>query len=916
MKNDSKKVIEIAQSVKNQRNHENVNKASNPAIAYIRSSFSIKDNNFEENIFWLTNRENYPSVVQKDFTGTPTIINLAKSTFILKGKAVYKNTKLGGILIGEMNNAIKSYKAPYGEISIKIEDRCVYNPSAHSEEAQNLIIESITMSKKVYFEKLKELFKKFNEIEDDIKALEEEKKKEEDFSQEMIELQNQILEGNRKRKELLDQAQKFIRKNAELRHQPILDPFQEEIKRSHIYDGKIVTINGGPGTGKTTSLIQRIKFLTSHEAMVDYGSLRNQQLEKLANSQKSWIFFSPSELLKLFLKNAISEEGLTTSDKNIQVWDSYRSVLVKKYLFYNSETQSPFLKLNNKYQNDDLIPNEPSKVAELLQEFEQYFFEELKKEIDNTLDLADTNFTWSKNGLLIQQYIKSNSKTLKKGVQFIALYFNLKEKYASIIKEIRSNLSKQLDKSSVQLLYKLKNDKLAHSKVSELVNKWLDERDLDEDDEDFALYSEDYDYRSQDTNQEILKYLKGIIRKRSLKKYGIESKLTQKENEILDAIGSDKFIDTLQNLDDLGQDVLFIKYFGKIVQGVETNLFNAIPRIYKSFRKKSVQKNSNSPFNLELLEIVVNEEKPLNKRLHAQEESLLLYFTNKLIKEFYDYSFSKSEELEHTYISSFREYSRIVIGVDEATDFHPIDLLCIASFGDIDFSSITFSGDLMQRMTHNGIRDWFQLKYLIPNLLVKDLKVSYRQSPTLLEVAKTIYNKATGLSSKYKSYTQIDEKEPDPLFFQYQDESESIDWIADRIEEIYKAYGRTIPSIAIFLNNTSDVSRFAKQLGEVDKLADCDIRVKGCDNGEVLGDANTVRVFSLEYIKGLEFEAVFYHNLSKISETSEDLFLKYLYVGLSRASFYLGVTSTNKLDEFPFLKDLFNQRMDNWKILR
>jgi UvrD-like helicase C-terminal domain len=47
-----------------------------------------------------------------------------------------------------------------------------------------------------------------------------------------------------------------------------------------------------------------------------------------------------------------------------------------------------------------------------------------------------------------------------------------------------------------------------------------------------------------------------------------------------------------------------------------------------------------------------------------------------------------------------------------------------------------------------------------------------------------------------------------------------------------------------------------------------------------------VRVFDIQHIKGLEFEAVFFVGVDELAARLPDLFDKYLYVGTSaRASF-------------------------------
>jgi DNA helicase IV len=53
---------------------------------------------------------------------------------------------------------------------------------------------------------------------------------------------------------------------------------------------------------------------------------------------------------------------------------------------------------------------------------------------------------------------------------------------------------------------------------------------------------------------------------------------------------------------------------------------------------------------------------------------------------------------------------------------------------------------------------------------------------------------------------------------------------------------------------------------------------------------NDVRVFDVQHIKGLEFEAVFFVGIDKLAARHPLLFDKYLYVGATRAATYLGLT--------------------------
>jgi DNA helicase IV len=62
-----------------------------------------------------------------------------------------------------------------------------------------------------------------------------------------------------------------------------------------------------------------------------------------------------------------------------------------------------------------------------------------------------------------------------------------------------------------------------------------------------------------------------------------------------------------------------------------------------------------------------------------------------------------------------------------------------------------------------------------------------------------------------------------------------------------------------------------------------------------MGDTSEVRVFDIQHIKGLEFEAVFFIGVDRLAERIPDLFLRFLYVGVTRAATYLGLTCDGSL---------------------
>ncbi|PDS63111.1 hypothetical protein CO653_24945 [Rhizobium anhuiense] len=128
-------------------------------------------------------------------------------------------------------------------------------------------------------------------------------------------------------------------------------------------------------------------------------------------------------------------------------------------------------------------------------------------------------------------------------------------------------------------------------------------------------------------------------------------------------------------------------------------------------------------------------------------------------------------------------------------------------------------------------------------------------------------------------------------------------WLADRIIEIEEAV-RGLPSIAVLVNSEADVRPIADALGEA--LLDNNIRVIPCPDGQARGREGAVRVFNVEHIKGLEFEAVFFVGVDTLAANLPDLFDKYLYVGATRAASYLGLTCAQFLpDRVKHLEPLF-----------
>ena len=906
MPDKSKEIISVGNQIKEHRKQEQESYVLKRAVGLSNVLLEGMDKTI-----WMLNCE-IPSQAQNQTNITGTVVNtsIGNQQYVNpeNGTVINKNSKFGEIII-KNEKGLQNYSAPGGIMKVEIQNSCFYTPYPHSSEAKDLIF-NVREPKPRYYQSLREILSILETTEQEIDRIDEqiEEAEQEDDQQKIDDFLKQKNKSIKERELAEQKAHSFIRKNAELRLQPILDPWQEEVKRSHIFDGSTVAINGGPGTGKTTSLIQRLKFLTDANALEDYcPDMAKGLKDKILDKSTNWVFFSPSELLKLFLKNNMIGEGLSADDKRVMVWKDFKSKIVKEYKLFNSETQNPFLALRGDFVNENILPYKGTALQKICKDYDKFYLAIQNQKLEDLLKIDVDLFVWKNIGASIKNYINRQEKDYtKRGL--IRLYFNLNETFESEIKEIEANQKIVIEKNTSKILINLPSDLMEELLL--LLEIWKEEKNSVAEQEEIEEEEEEI---AHDPEIELFNKIRGLIRKLALQLYDKKIKLSKRDNQLHAVLKQTCVIEDLEDFNKIGQYAFFIKYFAKPIKGVITNLFREIPLAYKKFRKEQYSQRKNK-WNYEVLEHILIKEAQRNKRIHPNEQAFLLNFINNLIKDTFKVSKIKAGKLKHPYFEAYLNNSWPVIGVDEATDFHIVDLLALKSFSDHEISAVTYSGDIMQRLTTEGIRSWSELKLFDKKVEEKELIISYRQSPTLLTLAEKIYNKATNSNAEYASFMDQDENEPKPLVFIDEDEYERIEWISKRVLEIYKAYGSSIPSIAIFLKNENQLDAFSRTLGDIDRLADVDIKVKACNNGQVLGDENTIRVFSIDYIKGLEFEAVFFHDIDQLYNASDkDLILKNLYVGLSRASFYLGITAPENVEQLSFL-DAYFKKDGDWKI--
>ncbi len=925
----------------------------------MKETFFEIGNDIKEHIDEERRRIPVPSVgiarYRVDYQGSPfkqiylTNGNIpSKSPYRNNAIDISKNSKLGGYLI---DNGIGKgiFESPDGKkhFDIEIFSKTTYQPYSSGSAKDIQVWESNVKSYK--FNSLRELLalhdvhkKQFEDnrkkqlkleeeksrllAEQKIKEEEarkaEEKRLREEAEREAARLAEQLRIQEEEEKKNLEEAQRlqaeliaeqenisylqsFVRRGKSLRSQHILDKSQEKAKRDCIFKGIPVLIDGGPGTGKTTTMIQRLKFLLAPEALKDYTDLPDAEIEALTDPNvvnSNWMFFSPNKLLLQYLRENMSEEGLKANSENTFTIDRYRmNMFTDVYHLHNHDTDGPFkqYKFGRRETPVPLIIDPYNAV----QDFEFFCANKLKRTLLEASKLNTADFDWHKDAI----YIKADCKKAEDCfglIKLIDVFKDLHNHHEEHVKDIEKKLSKLVDITAAGILRKVKDSEEKWKQIESLFASWQNSTISDEELAEDEVEDIDEETLTLSMEQELYKKIKSMLKKYGVSLISSKKRPTAKEKSLYDIVKDYVIKDDIKKIGNLAW---FSTNYSGLTKGVYSNLLSKIPRFYKEYRKYVLETKANT-YNLTLLSTLISKDK--NKHLHDDEINMLIGFINNQCIKLHSRLNSEFDKLKGVYIDAYKESCKPVIGVDEATDYSMLDYYFIYSFRHYKRNSVTLCGDIMQGLNENGIKNWDCLKELaMPNLKTYELKVSYRQTPTLLNIAREMYKADTGRYPSYQSDKKQDSCEPKPIALISEEENEKLEWISGRIKEVWNTFGKQMPSVAIFVGDDVNVDEFIEDL-EYTGLNG--IEIANCT--ENTDSADAIRVFKLSQVKGMEFEVVFFHNIDEVLiNSNESIMTRYLYVGISRATTHLAATFCNKESAGSALK-YFDTENNTWPI--
>ena len=410
------------------------------------------------------------------------------------------------------------------------------------------------------------------------------------------------------------------------------------------------------------------------------------------------------------------------------------------------------------------------------------------------------------------------------------------------------------------------------------------DNEIDEDDEESVDELEESQVESVETpfQKGHREYKKAVRAKATSVFTNRKPSKNSKSAQVIDWLGDERFPDNevleliFRNL----QDRRALNRFRNPV----ASYLNTIPRRYRQFRRearaerrwysqKAVKATQISPLEVDILILAT---------INAAR-SILLRPTQ----------LTSITQASRRILDAVESHFKAQILVDEVTDFSPVQIACIARLAHPSGQSFFACGDFNQRLTEWGATSKKDIEWAVEGIETREINIAYRQSPELNQLSKAI----SALESNEEVVLAEDAKGTSggisPVLIENLNGHSDISvWLADRIYEI-ESFLHLLPSIAVFVGSEDQVAPVAEALNA--ELSQHNLQAIACRDGKVVGLDTDIRVFDIQHIKGLEFEAVFFVGIDNLAGYSSSLFNKILFVGSTRAATYLGISCEKTL---------------------
>jgi hypothetical protein len=652
-----------------------------------------------------------------------------------------------------------------------------------------------------------------------------------------------------------------------LRDQPIMDKFQDEIFRLPLQQKLMIL--GPAGTGKTTTLIRRlgqkldVQFLDDDERRI----VKEVGVSQHLPHENSWLMFTPTELLRQYLKEAFAREGVPAPDRNIRTWDEHRRELCRKNFGILRTTTGAglFIYQGQLTSLQDKALHQPIDWFNCFDEWQRNaYLQEMG--VANDELIKGPNLAARDVGRRIKEILNDDLSFPSKLTSLASEVSGLQPIVAAVKKDVDQKIKAAL----VAQLERNRNFLTDFGLFLDGLRPFVGE----ESDEASSDAESGWQASKGDAHAAASMYMLAV------------RTLTRNTARKKTARASSRMGIILEWLKGRTLPVAELRAIGKqlVWQAAAQHMLTPVKRYindvgerYKAFRRE-----------MQVTGEWYQSEGFDHREIHPLELDAILLTILRGSAELLDRQAirRKIDEPLWEALKSVTRCFRHQIFVDEATDFSPLQLACMHALSNPKLRSFFGCGDFNQRLTTWGVKSRENLSWSIPGLDIRTINVAYRQSKQLNDLAHDIVQAAGGTLETVNLPSEVDGDVVAPALLENSSTTEAVRWLAACIGDIERLVGQ-LPSIAVFVTSEADVESTAAALEPL--LAAHNIRVAACREGQALGQESCVRVFDIAHIKGMEFEAVFFLGVDRLAARQPELFDKYIYVGVTRAAAYLGL---------------------------
>lgn len=680
-----------------------------------------------------------------------------------------------------------------------------------------------------------------------------------------------------------------------LRDRPILSKFQGAIFRLPL--NRQVMLFGPPGSGKTTTLIRRLAQKRTFEALSEADKALVTRAGADLAGANSWAMFSPGELLKQYLGDAFNKQGVPDAG-NVRTWAKERLDLARNVVNILRSASSGRFQLEPGL--DVLIHQSSTALSNLHDEFASFVEVSLARRVEAALTslLAGGDDRAKRPARKIRAALGQGKEiSIDDLLAIVVQTPDLQEEVRRLGEQITAELRK------INNLLLNRNRGLLGEIAALPSPRSGEQDDDDEDDEDETSQA----LAATGTSEaRALNVLWSALRNWARAVAEGRRSLGGQSARVIELIGARLPPD--EAFAGIGTNIATRTSLRTLLQAPRS-LVLGVPAAYARFRRQMIREGKHY-----IASEAVAESVSRNMISPDEVDAILLVTLRNARRVLRHMDTRRDGAVRYDWLEAIRNRYLAQVFVDEATDLSGVQLACTIELANPELRSWFACGDLRQRVTATGIQkesdiDWLNRTAGV-RVDIRKIDIGYRQSRKLREFSDALATLLDRDAQKTRPPSESDEADAWPLLAEGLSGAPLGTWLADRILEVEQAIG-WLPSIAVFVDGDDLIDPLVSATRAA--LAERTISIVGCKEGRVVGDSSEVRVFDIQHIKGLEFEAVFFIGIDGLARRLQDLFQRYLYVGVTRAATYLGVTCEGRLPApLEPLRSHFGDRVD-WR---